>query len=92
MTERAKIAAKRRYQKEAEEICPTCQGSGRVLNENAKAKAKANARKGGNVAYLKSLEPGALSMAERGRKGGAPKLPTIEDLMSRKAQRAQAKE
>ena len=88
MTERAKIAAKRRYKREAEEICPTCQGSGRVLNENAKAKA----RKGGNVGYLKSLEPGALSMAERGRKGGASKLPTIEDLTTREARGAQVEE
>ena len=88
MTEKNQKAAKRRYQKEAEEICPTCQGSGRVLNENAKARA----RKGGNASYLKSLEPGALTMVERGRRGGAPRKPTIEDLMSRKAQRAQVKE
>ena len=53
MTEQAKIAAKHRYQKEAEKICPTCQGSGRVLNKNAKAKS----RKGGNASYLKSWSP-----------------------------------
>ena len=53
MTEQAKIAAKHRYQKEAEKICPTCQGSGRVLNKNAKAKS----RKAETLHTLKSWSP-----------------------------------
>ncbi len=50
-----------------ETICPHC--GGRMLTE----KARADARKGGNASYLKSLEPGQLSMSERGKRGGNPK-------------------
>lgn len=87
MTERAKLSAKRRYQREAEELCPNCKGTGRVFSQTAKAKAT----QGGNAAYLKSLEPGQLSMSERGKKGGAPRLPTIDDLMRLDEQRTLGK-
>ena len=36
-------------------------------------------RKGGNAAYRKSLEDGQISMAERGRLGGARRLPRLGD-------------
>ena len=71
-------AGKRRAQGEVEEKCPTCQGSGRVKSQ----KPSAIARKGGNAAYLKSFEAGEMTMAERGKRGGHPRLPTIEDLLN----------
>ena len=76
MTEAQKIAQKRRYRLENEAICPTCDGSGRILTHSARTRA----RKGGNAAYLKSLEPGEMTMSERGQRGGRPRALTLEDL------------
>ena len=53
-----------------------CKGKGRILSESARTRA----RQGGNASYLRSLEPGQLSMAERGRLGGQPKALTIDDI------------
>ena len=78
MTEVQKRAARKRYHREAEAICPTCDGKGRILTRNARARA----RKGGNASYLKSLQPGSLTMSERGRKGGRPRAPTRADLVA----------
>ena len=78
MTRRQSEAGKRRAQGEAQEKCPTCQGSGRINSRNPSDRA----RKGGNAAYLNSFRAGAMSMSERGKKGGNPPLPTIEDLIN----------
>ena len=72
----ASESAKRRWHRESEERCPHCAGSGRVMTTNAQTRARA----GGNAAYLNSLKVGALSMVERGKLGGRPKAPTLEDL------------
>jgi len=69
---------KRRYSK-IEALCPFCEGKGRVAGRTLGARG----RKGGNVAYLKSLEPGEMSMADRGRKGGRPRALTLTDLGGR---------
>ena len=70
-------AARRRFQREALECCPTCDGTGVVTSDVFKARS----RRGGMHSYLKSLQPGQLSMAERGAKGGRPTEPTITDLI-----------
>jgi len=67
---------KRKYSNEA--ICPTCSGKGRILSESVRTRA----RQAGNASYLKSLQPGQLSMAERGRRGGRPRALTLADLES----------
>jgi hypothetical protein len=72
----ASESAKRRWHRESEERCPHCAGSGRVMTTNAQTRARA----GGNAAYLNSLKTGALTMVERGKLGGRPKAPTLEDL------------
>ena len=69
-------AARQRFQREALQFCPTCDGTGIVKSEVFKARA----RKGGVNSYLKSLQAGHLSMTERGRMGGRPKEPTLADL------------
>ena len=69
---------KRRYVKN-EALCPSCEGKGRVTDQTLSARG----RKGGNVAYLKSLEPGGMSMVERGRRGGRPRALTLMDLGGR---------
>ena len=79
MTRMQSEAAKKRYQRESLERCPTCDGSGVVVCESVKAKA----RKGGVSSFLRSLEPGQFSMAERGRMGGRPKEPSIDELADR---------
>ena len=56
--------------------CPLCDGKGRILS----ATRQATSRKGGNASYMKSLEPGELSMKERGRRGGRPRALRLEDL------------
>ena len=78
MTRIQSEAAKARYRREALRICPSCNGSGVVVSESVKAKAK----RGGVNSYLKSLQPGQPSMVERGRLGGRPKGPTIADLLN----------
>ena len=79
MTRIQSEAAKARYQREALEVCPTCDGTGVVVSERVTAKA----RKGGVRSYQLSLKPGQLSMAEPGAKGGRPKDPTLKNLMDR---------
>lgn len=78
MTEAQGLAAKRRYQRESQQLCHTCGGSGRILTRNSKTRAQ----KGGNSSYLKSLTPGQQSMQDRGRKGGRPKEPTLKELLA----------
>lgn len=60
-------------------VCPTCQGAGTILGKTVRDRA----RKGGFASYRRSLEPGQLSMSQRGEKGGAPRLPTLADLGGR---------
>ena len=76
MTRTQSEVGKARFQREALTLCPTCEGSGMVLSETVKERA----RKGGVHSYLKSLEPGQLSMSERGKKGGRPKEPFLSGL------------
>ena len=76
MTEAQSKAAQRRFRREAEAICPLCDGKGRILSESVKTRA----RQGGHASYLKSLEPGQQSMSDRGKRGGRPPALTIESL------------
>ena len=76
MSEAGSRAARLRYQQEATAICPHCKGSGLTVNRSVTARAK----KGGNASYLKNLDPKELSMSERGRRGGPPPMPTIQEL------------
>ena len=80
MTEMQSKAAQQRYRRESEVCCPMCDGSGRIVSRTVKARAV----KGGNASYLKSLQPGQMSMSER---GGRPRLPTLQELLERSAQR-----
>ena len=73
------LAAKKRYQRKAKTICPMCEGKGRILSESARTLA----RRGGNASYLKSLEPGQMSISERGKLGGQPKALTIAEIRRR---------
>lgn len=79
MSDAQSKAAHRRFQQAALACCPTCDGAGVVASEAVEARA----RKGGVNSYLLSLEPGQLSMAERGARGGRPKEPTLKDLIDR---------
>ena len=79
MSDARSRAARRRFQREALECCPTCDGSGVIVRETVKARA----RKGGVNSFLRSLQPGQLSMVERGRMGGRPKESTIGELADR---------
>ena len=79
MTRAQSDAAQKRYRREALEVCPTCDGTGVVVSESVKAKA----RRGGVNSFLVSLQPGQQSMAERGAKGGRPKDVILEDLMDK---------
>ena len=72
-------AAKRIFERDSIALCPTCHGSGRVLSPKSYARAK----RGGHASFLVSLGPGRLSMSERGERGGRPREPTLEDLLSR---------
>ena len=83
MTEAQSKAAQQRYKRESEVCCPMCDGSGRILSRTVKTRAL----KGGNSSYLKSLQPGQMSMSERGKRGGRPRLPTLQELRERSAQR-----
>ena len=69
-------AARRRFQRESTTLCGTCGGSGLVVSEDAKAKA----RVGGKKSYLRSLMKSELSMSERGQLGGRPKDVRLSDL------------
>lgn len=77
MTKEGNYAAKRRYQRESQVLCPKCGGTGRILSDLVKAKAT----KGGNSSYLTSLLPGHMSMYQRGKRGGRPKDPTIPESL-----------
>jgi len=55
-----------------EVICPYCGGSGSRPGFRPGSRLAA-VRKGGNIAYLKSKEPGQMSMSERGKRGGRPR-------------------
>lgn len=57
-------------------LCEHCGGGGRVQSKDAKARS----RKGGNASYLRSLEPGQMSMRERGRRGGRPRQLTLAEI------------
>ena len=76
MTVAQSKAARARFQRDSLEKCQCCGGSGLVVSEAVRAKAKI----GGNVSFLKSLQKGELSMSERGKLGGRPKGPTLAEL------------
>ena len=80
MTEEQSKAAKRRYDRESEVICPTCDGKGRILSESVKTRA----RQGGNAGYLASLKPGARAMGERNQ--GAKRELTLAEMRARDAE------
>lgn len=77
MTSARSKAAKRRYARDSEDICPHCGGTGRIKAKTMETRS----RKGGNQAYLNSLKPGQLSMSERGKLGGRPKALTLKDVL-----------
>ena len=79
MTDSQSRAARHRYQRENAELCGVCSGTGRVQSQSAVAKAK----RGGNASFLASLNPGRLSMSERGKLGGRFKEPTLVELQLR---------
>jgi len=58
------------------EVCPLCKGAGLVTSDAWREKG----RKGGVKSFLVSLQPGQLSMCERGKHGGRPRALRIEDL------------
>lgn len=68
--------AKQRYIRDNKHLCPTCGGTGITTNSAASDRSK----KAGNTTYLRSLQEGQLTMAERGKRGGAPRMWTIEDI------------
>ena len=73
---RLKKRSRSAYEVQGVAVCSACGGSGRVTNQNWLSRS----RKGGNRSYMKSLEPGALSMRDRGKLGGRPRLPTLADI------------
>ena len=77
MSKGGRIAAQRRYHRDAETICHECGGTGRILHTSIYTRA----RKGGNSSYLKSLLPGHHSMVDRGKRGGRPRNPRLADLV-----------
>ena len=72
-------AAQRRYRREAEAICTSCGGTGRVHSESIRDRA----RKGGNASFLQSLGPDRPSMSERGSRGGRPRSLTLVEIRAR---------
>ena len=76
MTEAQSQAAQYRYQRESQETCPMCDGTGRIISIAIIARA----RKGGNAGYLQSLIPGQSPMSQRGKRGGRPKEPTLSEV------------
>ena len=88
MTAAQKIAAQHRYQREAEAICPCCEGTGRILNPSIRQKA----RKGGNSSFLKSLAPGEMTMSARGARGGRPKEITLDEVSAMRPRDRSARE
>ena len=71
-----KKAGKASFERHGRGICPTCKGSGKVTSQDWESRS----RKGGNKSYLNSLDPRAMSMAERGKRGGSPRSLTLADL------------
>jgi len=63
------------------EVCPLCGGTGIVTSNIWREKA----RRGGVKSFLSSLQPGRLSMRDRGKCGGRPKALTIEEIERRDA-------
>jgi len=67
---------RRSWGRHGAEVCPLCKGTGLVTSGAWRAKA----RKGGIKSFLISLQPGQLSMSERGKRGGRPRALRIEDI------------
>lgn len=76
MTKAQSKAAKLAYQREAEHLCDACGGTGRIHLKTRTTRA----RKAGNTTYLRSLQPGVLSMSDRGKMGGRPRRLTLADV------------
>ena len=72
---RQQAAGHQAYLLHGRDTCPTCDGSGTVTSLDWISKA----RKGGNAAVEASKRPDQLSMSERGKLGGRPRLPRFED-------------
>ena len=70
---------RRSWGRRGTEVCPLCGGTGLVTSNSWRAKG----RKGGIKSFLVSLQPGQLSMRERGKRGGRPRALRIEDIERR---------
>ena len=68
---RQKAAGRRAYLLHGWRPCPTCGGKGSITSDGWRAMS----RKGGIAAVEASKNPDQMSMAERGRRGGAAMLP-----------------
>ena len=75
MSDSQRKGARGRYLREAGALCAHCHGTGRVMTDTSTARS----RKGGTASYLGSLQPGGLSMSERGRLGGRPREATLDN-------------
>ena len=78
MHDAKKSAAHLRFNRESQDLCPACGGTGRLLSHPMIARAV----RGGNASYLASLQPKNPSMADRGRLGGRPKEKSLDELGS----------
>jgi len=74
MTHKQSEVAKKVFQRDYVEPCPTCEGKGTVLTADAHTRA----RQGGLAAYRKSLQPGGRPMGQRNQ--GRKPYPTAADL------------
>ena len=72
-------AGRHSWGKHGAEACPLCEGTGLTTSNSWGERA----RKGGVRSFLTSLQPGQLSMCERGKHGGRPRALKIEDVERR---------
>ena len=80
MTKKQSEAAKNRYEREANDVCPTCLGRGTVLSKSVRTRAK----QGGDANYRASLKPGGRAMGDRN--GGSKREPTLAEMRARDAE------
>lgn len=67
------------WAKHGRDTCPLCGGV--IASDSWREKA----RRGGVKSFLISLQPGRLSMRDRGKYGGRPRALKIEDIERREA-------
>ena len=80
MTVAQSKAAQKRYEREANDVCPRCNGRGTVLGRSVTTRAK----QGGNANYRASLKPGGRAMGDRNQ-GAKPDL-TLAEMRKRDAE------